>query len=81
MLSEISNTEKFSMLSPVWGIKKINKMNELTLWKRNRLQDRLNKLVVTSEKREGEEEDRSRGLGDINYCTVFKINKWQGYII
>ena len=30
LVEKISNTEKFSMLSPVWGIKKINKMNELT---------------------------------------------------
>lgn len=43
--------------------------------KRNQLQDKLNKLVVTSEREE--EEDHSR-VRDTNYCTVYRINKRQG---
>ena len=52
MLSEISQTEKnkyYMIITYIWN-KKYNKLGNIT--KKNRLSD--NKLVVTSEEREGE---------------------------
>ena len=76
MLSEINQTKTLYDITYMQNLKKYNQI--VNIAKRNGLTDMENKLVVTSGVREGEGQDRDRGLRG-TYCYV--QNKLQVHII